>query len=316
MEDGDYNYAKAYRKMMDAMENHRTIEEIGEELQNELRVVKEESLLVHAMRLIIELDTKATSPLYEHLQSPMRQTLYLIDVYYSIAERSEREDVDEERWTRIAKLLDEIEMTYFINIGFPNNGEVFHDERDEQVEVSLGTFIVYLGNAMLSYEEQTRDRIERYFKPFDNIIKSKYGFSIDMALKFISHTRRLNNDKLNGYFHSYADTYSYYATHPREWYELTQKFEERGVTDPRDWLFEPELSGLLKTMTTNPGEVNFHAKEELFDVGITPEELEHIVDFFTYDKESLKGQTVYYAGKHHSESHPLIKLGERFVCPH
>ena len=114
MEDGDYNYTKAYRKMMDAMENHRTIEEIGEELQNELRVVKEESLLVHAMRLIIELDTKATSPLYEHLQSPMRQTLYLIDVYYSIAERSEQEDVDEERWTRIAKLLDEKEMTDFL----------------------------------------------------------------------------------------------------------------------------------------------------------------------------------------------------------
>ena len=315
LEDGDYNYAKVYRKLISAKNNHRTIEEIVAELQNELSPVKEESLLVHAMRLIIELDTKATSPLYEHLQSPMRQTLYLIDVYYSIEVREGMEEMDAERWERIAKLLDEIEMAYFIHAGFPNNGDVFHDERDEQVEVALGTFIEYFDNAVLSYEEQTRDRIVRYFKPYDEVIQSRYGFSVDEALKFISHTRRLNNDKLNDIVHTYAETCSYYATHPKAWRELTKKFEERGVTDPHEWWYQPELSGLLKTMTTNPGEVHVHTKDELLNVEIEPASLEKIVDFFTYDKETLKGQIVYYAGKHHSESHPLIKMGERYVCP-
>lgn len=301
--------------MFHRKEHHRAYEEIIHDLQKELRPVKEESLLVHAMHLFIELEHKTISPLYTHLQSPMRQTLYLIDVYYSIADREETEEVDEERWDRIAKLLDEIEMTYFINIGFPNDGDVFHDERDEQVDVALGTFVGYFGNAVLSYEEQTRDRILRYFKPYDIVIKNKFGFTVDEALQFILHVRNLNNDKLNDIVQPYADTYSFYVNHPEEWRKLTRQFAERGVTDPRDWWYEPELSGMVKTMTTNPGEVHIHKEEELKDVKVAPDSVRHILDFLTYDKESLKGETVYYAGKHHSESHPLIKLEDRYVCP-
>lgn len=80
----NYNFLDAYLKMMAAKEYHRTIEEIVYDLKKELVPVNEESFLIHAMRLIIELDAKKDSPLYTHLQSPMRQTLYLIDVYYSI----------------------------------------------------------------------------------------------------------------------------------------------------------------------------------------------------------------------------------------
>ena len=86
MEDCDYNYIEAYKKLISAKNSHRTIEEIVEDLQNELRPVKEESLLVHAMRLFVELDNRAASSLFEHLQSPMRQTLYMVDVFYSIVE--------------------------------------------------------------------------------------------------------------------------------------------------------------------------------------------------------------------------------------
>lgn len=315
MEDGDYNYGEAYRKLIAAKNKHRTIEEIVAELQRELSPLKEESLLVHAMRLIIEIGSKTISPLYQHLQSPMRQTLYLIDVYYSIIDRGETEEMDEERWQRIAKLLDEIEMTYFVNIGFSNDGDVFHDERDEQVDVALGTFVGYFSNAVLSYEEQTRDRIIRYLKPYDAIIKNKFGFTVDEALQFITHVRKLNNGKLNDIIQPYADTFSFYVNHPDEWRKLTRKFEERGVIDPLDWWYEPELSGMMKTMTTNPGEVHIHTEKELKDVSVAPDSLQHVLDFFTYDKDSLKGETVYYAGKHQSESHPLIKLGCRYVCP-
>lgn len=122
MNDGDYNYAEAFRKMMFYKEHHRPIEDIVAELQHELSPVKEESILTHAMRMILELEYRTVSPLYQHLQSPMRQTLYLLDVYYSISDREELVEMDAERWNRIALLLDEIEMTYFINIGFPQKG--------------------------------------------------------------------------------------------------------------------------------------------------------------------------------------------------
>lgn len=315
MQDGEYNYIEAFKKMMFLKEHHRPMEAIVADLQSELRPVKEESLLIHAMRMILELDFRSTSPLYQHLQSPMRQTLYLVDVFYSIIDREESVEMDSERWDRIAILLDEIEMTYFINIGFPNDGDYFHDERDEQVGVALSTFMEYFGNALMSYEEQTHDRIIRYLKPYDSYIQSHYGFSVEQALLFIVHVRKLNNDKLNEVIHSYTDTYSFYSTHPEEWYKLTQKFIERGVTDPHDWWNQPELSGMMKTLTTNPGEIHLHSREELLDVEIDCTVLQRILEFFSYDKESIKGQTVYYADKHHSESHPLIQIGDRYVCP-
>ena len=311
----DYNYAEAFRKMMFHKEHHRPIETIVADLQKELSPVKEESLLIHAMRMILELDFRASSPLYQHLQSSLRQTLYVVDVFYSVIDREESVEMDDERWDRIARFLDEIEMTYFINIGFPNDGDLFHDERDDQVGVALSTFMGYFGNALMSYEEQTHDRIVRYLKPYDSYIQAHYGFTVDQALSFILHVRKLNNDKLNDVIHPYADTFSFYESHPEEWRKLTQKFIDRGVTDPHDWWFQPELSGMLKTLTTSPGEIHLHSREDLLNVEIDSTALQRILAFFTYDKDSMKGQTVYYADKHHSESHPLIQIGDNYICP-
>ena len=67
---------------MEARAHHRPVEEVLADIQKELQPVKEKAFLVHSMRLIIELEFRYTSSLYEHLMSPMKQTLYLIDVYY------------------------------------------------------------------------------------------------------------------------------------------------------------------------------------------------------------------------------------------
>ena len=314
MEDGDYNYQEALRKMLHRRENLRAYETIIHDLQKELKPVKEESLLIHAMRLFVELEHKTTSPLYIHLQSPMRQTLYMIDVYYSIEDREEVADMDEERWNRIAILLDEMTMTYFVNIGFPNDGNLYNDERDATIDVTLCTFIGYYENAVLSYEEQTLDRIERYLKPYDNLIKNRYGFAIDEAIKFVLHVRDINNAKYSGIMRPYLEMSSYYVTHPEEWSKLTSEFMKRGVTDPRDWWYEPELSGVVKTMMTNPGEISLHTADIINDVDIDTDSLKHIIDFYNYDKESLKGKTIYYADKHYSESHPIFMLDGKYVC--
>lgn len=222
--------------------------------------------------------------------------------------------MDEERWNRIAILLDEMAMTYLVNIGFPNNGDFYNDERDATIDVTLCTFIGYFENAVLSYEEQTLDRINRNLKPYDELIRKKYGFTIDEAIRFVLHVRDINNAKYSIIMRPYVETLSYYATRPEEWRKLTSEFMKRGVTDPRDWWYEPELSGMLKTMTTNPGEISLHTVDVLEDVEIDSDSLKHIVDFYSYDKELLKGKTIYYADKHYSESHPIFKLGDRYVC--
>ncbi len=155
----------------------------------------------------------------------------------------------------------------------------------------------------------------RYLKPYDEYIQLRCGFTIDEALKFSSHIRCLNNNKLNSIIRPLVDSYCFYETHPEEWRNLTRKFEERGLDDPYDWWTQPELSGMLKTITTNPGEVHVHEIEEVMDVEINPDSLQNILKFFSYDKDSLKGKTIYYADTHYSESQPLIRIGDKLVCP-
>ena len=240
----------------------------------------------------------------------MKQTLYLIDVYYSIEIRTESVDMDNERWDKIATLLKDMEMTYFINIGFPNDGDLYHDERDEKVEVSLGTFLGYFNNAVLCYPEQIRDRIVRYFKPYDGYIQSHYGFVVDEAVKFILHIQRLNNKKLNDILQPFVTTHSFFKTSPEEWYKFIQR-----VGDPRECLDQPEFSDIKTALTINPGEIHIHETTELMDIGISPGNLQHILDFFSYEKDSMKGKTIYYADKRHSESRPLFQMGEKYICP-
>lgn len=312
----DYDFPQTYQKMIKFKENSRNIEEIVQELKNELVHVKEESFLVHAMRLILELEQRKTSHLYVHLQSPMKQTLYLIDVYYSVEKRDENLDMNDNLWERIALLLDEIEMTYFVNIGFNNDRDLYHDERDGKIEISLPTFMDYFGSSNLIYEEQTLDKITRYFKQYEyeDYIKENLGFSIDEVLKFISHVRTLNNNRLNEIIKPCVETFNYYNNNPKEWEKLTTKFEERGICNPHDWLKEPELNGILNSLAINPGEIHIIKKEDLTNVEINSKSLNNILNFFTYDKNALKGKVIYYAEKRQSESFPLIQLEDKYIC--
>ena len=117
--DANYNILDAYLKMKEVKEHHRTIEEIVCDLKKEFVPVRENSFLIHAMRLMIELGAEKDSPIYTPAITYEADSLHFIDVHYSIDMREESVDMDGERWESIAILLNEIEMTYFINIGFP-----------------------------------------------------------------------------------------------------------------------------------------------------------------------------------------------------
>lgn len=302
---------EAFHKMMAARKSSRKQEEIMADLKEELKSVKEYSLLVHTMRLIIELDNRKTSRLYDNICSPMKQAMYLIDVCYSVTGRTETEELTDSKWGKISCLLDEMEMAYFISIGFPNNGDLFHDEKDEKIGVSLSSFLNYFSSAKLCYIEQTRDRIIRDCKPFDDVIQGKYGFSVDEAIRFILHIRDLNNSK-------YTDTVLksyYYALHPEEWEKLTTDFERRGI-EPEEWALQPELEGLMETLTTNPGEIFVHSCKDVMDVDIEAERLQNIIRFFRYDRQKpLDAEMIYYADKHFSEDYPLFEVDGQYVCP-
>ena len=206
-----------YREMMDAKEHFRSQEEIIRDLKAELAPVDEESFTTHLSRLVMEMDSRAKNPLFENFQSPLKLITYLIDLYYSIPDRLGTEPMTDMRWQRIAALSNEVEMNYFISVGFPNSGDLFHDERDNKIEVALPTFISYFYNADLSYEEQILEHLYRNCQPFDEWIKTHFGFTVQDATTLFRHIRDLTNNHYNTIIQNGA----YYHFHPEEWQNLT-----------------------------------------------------------------------------------------------
>lgn len=314
MTDNSFSIQRGYQRLLKARKCTHTQDEIITDLKAELMGIKEEALLTYAMQLIVELDFRDTSELYSQLQSPMKQALYLIDVYYSIGYNIGKEKLTKAKIDKISHLLDEMEMAYFASIAFPNNGDIFHDDRDEKLDVALSTFLNCFSNARLCYEEQTLDRIIRYFKPYDTWINSKYGFCVDDAIKFILHIRHLNNSKFTEIIRK-GSKYAFYAHHPEEWKKLTDKFVNRGL-EPNEWASQPELKGLTDFIRTNLGEICIHTREEVEEVDLANDVKQKLLDFFLYDKiEAEKKGTIYYADSHLSESKPLFCVDNQIVCP-
>ena len=69
-------------------------------------------------------------------------------------------------------------------------------------------------------------------------------------------------------------------------------------------------------MSTNPGEICLHSKEELLDVDLPDDVKDSLLRFFVYDRgEAEKKGTIYYADSHISEDMPLFRMGDQFMCP-
>ena len=313
----NFDLPRTYQQLIDAKAEHRTQEEIFADIKSILKTIKEKSLLLHVMRMHVELGHRSHNELFDGLDSPMKQSLYLLDVYYNIENRTETDELDDKVWKKLKPLLAEMEMCLFVSIGFPNEGDLYYDDRDKMVEVSLSTFLFIYANTRLCFDEQVRDRIVGYLKPYDDKILKEFGFSVDDILEFELHVRSLSNQK-------YSDIMSqgfgmlYCQQHPDEWQKLTAKFIARGLP-PNTWQFQPELKskidGYGKMLTTNPGSICFHSLSDLRACKIAPERFDNISKFLMYDTASPSGKMVYYSSKRIIEDTPLVKCGEEYMCP-
>lgn len=299
---------ETYRELQKIKNHNRSQEEIIRDLLQELLSIKEEAFVLHLSRLIMEMASRAENPLFINLNSPLKLITYLVDLYYSIPNRTESEDLTEEKWQRITVLLNEVEMTYFISIGFPNEGELFHDSRDDKIQISLPTFISYFYNADLSYEEQILERLIRNCRPFDSRIKELFGFETGDIMTFLKNIHDLTNDHYNSIIQNGA----YYYTHPDEWERLADTFIKRGI-EPDKWIEEPELEDFKMMMEMNPGTVKFISTDEIDRTDISKDSLKHILEFITYDKSDLRGNLVYYASRHLSHDRPLLKINDKYL---
>lgn len=306
---------ESYSRLMGAKQNMRPQELIIEELKEMLRPLGEREFLTHVMSVLCSCGDRE-SWLFDNLASPMKQMLYLIDVYYSIEKRGEQGALNRALWGKITKLLDEIELNYFVSMGFMNNGDVFHDSRDEKVAVSLMTYFNHFSNAQLTYDEQTLWRIENYFRPYDKYIIEAFGFCIDNALDYINYLSDLYNAKLTESLRGASDIYTYFSKNPHEWTALTTNWINQGIK-PEDWILQPELKGMYNWSKTPPGECFICDIDALYSETYSSEVNRCLIDFFKYPLADVSGnQSVYYGSERIYADSPLILMESEAVVPY
>ena len=301
---------KALKKNYDAMQairlSRRTQEEIINELSSLIKDFQKDSFLPYLTQMTTHIDQRETSEVFKNLMSPMKQFVYLTDLFFSVETGGNRVGFSKDEWEKITILLNEIEMTYFGDIGFFDEN-IKDSPNLDKVSVSLTSFLNYFNNAQLSYDEQTLERLKRNCGNFDKEVKKHLGFSVSESILFCSHIKNLINKK-------YTDC-NFYLLNQEEWPKLTEKFTKRGINDPKDWWDEPELA-LLKEFRLKPGFIFIQAINDIYKIDLPTKVTKNLIDFISYNENQNKGKVVYYADKNPFFDTPLIKLTEtEFLCP-
>lgn len=286
-------------------ENRRTQEEIISDITHILRKVKKETFLPFLLQMLNSIQFRNTLKSFKNLKSPLKQLVYLIDLFFSVESSEIEHAPNEEEWMKLTELLDEVEMTYFGEIGFFN--EDTDDFQLDKISVSLKAFFDYYSNGQLSYDEQNLNRLETNFSKFDDVIFENFSFKTkDIILFYIS---------LNEILQEKADRCLYFHQNPEKWESLTSKFIDRGLDDPRSWISQPELADMIGFMS-KPGYIFILSKEELSRLPIEKDTLSNIIKFLKYDETALKNKTVYYSEESQFSKTPVIQLNnEEYLLP-
>jgi hypothetical protein len=124
------------------------------------------------------------------LSSPFSQFQYLYGLTVSTEKISDIISLGDDIWGEIKKLLNQIFYCYGY-IFFPKeykSKENINMKLLKEREVSMLAFIEYFNNFMLCYVEQIIDRIKRWFKDYDNLIKIETNCSVNDFIDFYDFT--------------------------------------------------------------------------------------------------------------------------------
>ena len=74
--------------------HHRTQEAIMTDIQQILRPIKERSLMVHIQTALASIAQRDEVEILEGVASPMRQMVYLVDMFYATENRTNQKEID------------------------------------------------------------------------------------------------------------------------------------------------------------------------------------------------------------------------------
>lgn len=112
------------------------------------------------------------------LHSPYRQICHILGLALTSPKPKSTPSDSKEPWEKAKKLstkiFDQYVMLYFYK---PSEmQELLEDER-RKIEVTMCTFLQYLGAPPMRSEDQWKERLQALYVPFDDLIEQKLGFS-------------------------------------------------------------------------------------------------------------------------------------------
>lgn len=286
-------------------ENRRNQEDIISDIIEILKDTNKDTFLPFLMQMMNSINLRYSSDIFKNLMSPLKQFAYIIDIYFSIShQESSKHAPTEDEWNKMTELLMEVEMTYFGEIGFYKENSVSLDI--DKISISLKAFFDFYSNAQLSYDEQTLNRLQSNFKRFDDDLYEEYGFKTNDIVTFCFHINELLQSKIDK---------SFSLKNPDNWTKITSSFIERGISNPQDWIEQPELEN-LRNLFARPGYWFIQNKADILSSDLSNEISNKLIDFLKYDENKLNDKTIYYSEPREYFETPLIELSnEEFLCP-
>lgn len=173
------------------------------------------------------------------LSSPQRQLLYLaaLNVTSAINDAKPlKAQYSDEEFKHMKKLLNEIETGYE-QFFYPKSEDIVDEDWKMKRMVAMPTFLSYFNQGLLNYEEQTIERIEEYFNPFDTEISNHFGLTISEFIDIYNFIDKVPNDFLNEKINKkegqqtweeFCDEMQAKGKLPFEWQEhMPQHFQDR-----------------------------------------------------------------------------------------
>ena len=304
------DYQREIKELQLLLEKYHTIDEILKELERELIDIKEKDMLEYTLRIFVEIQYRYESDIFTNLRSPYTAGLYLLDLYYSIPNRSNTIPMTLERWHRITELVAAHECFYLNDIELSNDKHFELKQQHTQVKVAITTFIEYYNNPSFTFNEQTRDRIVTNFTPYNDYINKWFGFGVNDILAFVLHLNNMMNQKYTELSFLQISKFLEYRDNPSKWRELTKKFENLGLSQD-EWQFQPEVLNIFRGENINLSDILLHPTSNFTDIpGVCKNSALAIFNFLQYDKEVSIGKLPYYSMRRHISNYPIISIGQ------
>jgi hypothetical protein len=138
---------------------------------------------------------------FDKFHSPQRQIFYLIALNLS-AKYTEREKYNcitnpeqYDRWREIINLVLSLDKAYE-NIFF-SNFDGLTDSQKEKATIAYPAFLNYYYSGRLEFEEQTIEKIEHFFSPFNAEIKANFGLDVNEFIQAYNDIDELLHLQLN-----------------------------------------------------------------------------------------------------------------------